>query len=190
MTDTQLHDMIRAAADRIPTSHPPMGAIVRQARRRRAGAVGLAVAALLVVAGTATAVPRLEGTSGPSPAGQGPGWDQGENDVPLFLPTYGATAGELEGSVTLRGELLLVDEERCVVIGPDQTPVVWPRGYEGVVRADGTLTLLDEDRQPVADSGDVVELGGAWTGPASWSGEPCLPDGSRPFMVQARPSVE
>jgi len=198
MTDTQLRRMMHESAEEIPVSPPPLAAIARGARRRRAGMVGLAAAAVVLVAGAAVAVPQLsEGGHEVAPAGPahggdpGSSWDQGPNDVPLFLPTYGATAGESRGDTTLRGELRLVDQEQCVVVGAEATPVVWPRGYEGVVHPDGSFDLLDESRHQVARAGDDVALDGAWTRPAVYSGEKCLPQEQpgKVFLVMAEPRV-
>jgi hypothetical protein len=113
------------------------------------------------------------------------------DDVPLaYLPNHGQTAAERTGGFEdeLRGELRLV-EERCLVVGDDGARVVWPHDYVAMTHGDGSLTLLDQTGQPVAEVGDVVLLQGLWRGPAGWgSGEPCLPRGMV-FMVQGVPEV-
>jgi hypothetical protein len=196
MTESRLQEMWHESAAGIDTSPPPLATIARGARRRRAGAVGLAAAAVVLVGGAAVVVPHVAGGADVAPAGQAPGgapgssWDQGPDDVPVLLPTYGRPAGTFQGDAALTGELRLVDQDRCLVVGEDSTPVVWPQGYEGVVRADGTFDLLDESRHEVARAGDEVRLRGHWSGPASYV-EECLPDTTpgKVFMVSARPTV-
>jgi hypothetical protein len=199
MTETTLRTLMRESAETIPTSAPPLVGIARQARRRRAGIAGLAAAAVLAVTGTAAALPSLDlGSASPAPAGPvddgsgrgGPSPDMASDDVPLaYLPNHGQPArgaGRFEDEV--RGELRLV-EERCLVVGDDGVRLVWPVDYIGMTHGDGSLSLLDETGEPVAEVGDVLRLQGSWQGPADWgAGEPCLPD-RMVFMVQAVPEV-
>ena len=194
MNDT-LHDLMRDSAETIPTSAPPIAAITRAGRRRRTRAVALATAAAVVVlSGTAAvAVPLLDEGQRPSPAGQGSNpTPSGGGDVPVFLPTSSWEVG-VDSPVehaTVTGELVATRDDRCVVVGDDQTPVFWPQGFEGETHGDGSFALLDEKGRPVAEAGDTVRLTGRWLEPASWSGdELCIPDDRRVFMVQAQPDV-
>lgn len=198
MTDTQLHRMLRASAETIPTGAPPVAEIARLARRRRARRTGVIAAAVLVVGGvgatTATAL-DLGAGEGRAPAALGAPYDMRPDDVPMsYLPTSGWSPGEHPHEPPeseLRGELRLVDES-CLEVreeGKDGVRVVWPDDWVGLVHADGSATLVDQDGRVAARTGDVLFLQGSWSGPASWSGELCLPDPGMAFAVTEVPEV-
>ncbi|GAA2135857.1 hypothetical protein GCM10009844_01540 [Nocardioides koreensis] len=186
-----LHDLMRDSADAIPTSVAPIAAITRAGRRRRTRAVALVAAAVVVLGGTAAAaVPGLAGDHEAGPAA--PTRHYAPDDVPVFLPESAFDVGvdKQEDHASVSGELVATQDDRCLVVGDDQTPVFWPHGYEGETHGDGSFSLLDEQGSPVAEVGDTVRLTGGWLEPASWSGdERCIPDDRKVFMVQARPEV-
>ena len=190
MNDT-LHDLMRDSADTIPTSVPPIAAITRAGRRRRTRTVALAAAAVVVLGGTAaTAVPRLAADRGAGPAA--PTRHYAPDEVPVFLPESAFDVGvdRQVDHASVTGALVATQDDRCLVVGDDQTPVFWPHGYEGETHGDGSFSLLDEKGRPVAEAGDTVRLTGRWLEPAGWSGdELCIPDDRKVFMVQARPDV-
>jgi hypothetical protein len=200
MTEARLQEMLHESAERITISPPPLAVIARGVRRRRAGAVGLA--AVVLVGGAAVAVPHIAGRGHEvGPAGQASGGTGHESarrysadEVPVFLPVSGFEVGtdHLEGRAltTTTGVLIATNDDQCLVVGDDETPVFWPYGYEGLTHDDHGFSLLDERGEVVAEVGDTVRLRGIWRPPAHWSGdEECNPEDRRSFMVTARPDV-
>lgn len=194
MSESRLSELMRESADRVPTAPPPLAEITRSGRRaRRTRAAGLACAAAVVaVVGVAVAGSLPGGDRAAGPARPGPSYERGSGDVPVLLDTSGWEVGRDRtpaGAETVVGELRLVNGQRCLVVG-DGPPVFWPLDYEGVVRSDGTVDLVDQDGEVVAHAGDTVRLRGSTSGPASWSGDTdCMPGRTTTFVVQARPEV-
>ncbi|MFC5176035.1 hypothetical protein [Nocardioides taihuensis] len=193
MSENRLAELMRESADQVPTASAPLAGITGAGQRaRRTRAVGLACAAAVVVAaGVAVAGALPGGDRAVGPADPGPTYERGVGDVPVFLDVSGWEVGSdrtPRDAETLTGELQLVDEERCFVVG-DGPPIFWPQDYEGVVRADGTVDLVDQDGKVVAHAGDEVRLRGSTRSPASWGNEVCMPGRTETFLVQARPEV-
>jgi hypothetical protein len=193
MSENRLAELMRESAEQVPTAPAPTAEIREAGRRaRRTRAAGVACAAAVVVVASVAVAGTLPGADrAVGPADPGPTYERGVGDVPVFLDVSGWEVGRdrtPRDAETLTGELQLVDEERCLVVG-DGPPVFWPLDYEGVVRADGTVDLLDQDGTVVAHAGDVVRLRGSTRSPASWGDDVCMPGRTETFLVQARPEV-
>lgn len=193
MSESRLAELMRESADGVPTAPPPLTEITGAGQRAgRTRAAGLAcAAAVVVVGGVAVATSWAGGDRATGPADPGPTYERGSGDVPVLLDVSGWEVGRDRtppGAEALVGELQLVNGQRCFVVG-EGPPVFWPEGYEGVVRGDGTVDLVDQDGEVVAHAGDDVRLRGSTEGPASWGNDVCMPGSTTAFLVQARPEV-
>lgn len=105
------------------------------------------------------------------------------------LPTNDWKSGEPGNQALLTGTLAL-DENRCVVLddapGGTWTYATWPAGYTAATDSNGQVILRDSDGDPVARSGDTVEMGGGFYPADKVDPHPCIPDGPRDiFSVQS-----
>lgn len=112
--------------------------------------VTLALTALVLVVGCsgAPATPTAE----PTP----------EVEAVMIRTAQPPRPGETQACMMALAEGILVVDPRSglALRGGDRvTPVVWPALYSAA-RIDGVITLLDENRRPVAREGDRVQVGG------------------------------
>lgn len=103
------------------------------------------------------------------------------SDKPIDLPTNDWKPGEPANQALLTGTLTL-DENGCVVLDSPagtRTYATWPSGYTATSDEDGQVTLLDSDGNPVARSGDTIQMGGGFHPADRIDPHPCLPQGQQ-----------
>lgn len=109
------------------------------------------------------------------------------------LPTNDWKPGEPGHQALLTGTLAL-DENGCVALdhppAGTRTYATWPSGYTATSDEDGLVTLHDSDGNPVARSGDTVQMGGGFHPADRIDPHPCLPQGQQEIAsVQSEVTV-
>ncbi len=107
----------------------------------------------------------------------------------LTILTSDWTPGDAARDAQVRGELVLGDDG-CLRLGT--TELVWPQGYEATVQRVGRvdqLKVYNPDRDIVARSSQVIEVGGGLGDAGQYAGEPCAPSSGEAFFVESEPKV-
>lgn len=104
--------------------------------------------------------------------------------VPILTSNF--INGQPNAGELITGELVLDDQE-CMRLetqdGEEITPV-WPADYEATLYRD-ELRLYDPERNIVARSGDIVQMGGQFQDVAAYSANPCAPESGQVAVVQS-----
>lgn len=173
MTANDLREMLRVTAaegsDVVDIAEDAVAERIqrRRIRSKRFAVGGVAVAAAVVLAGTAWAVLPGGGhpptASGPSTAAIPPRLAQSDTDSP-------------SGMEALLRTTLTVDANGCVrPSSGSRITLVWPRGY--TVRGDAqSFEILDSTNKVIAKSGTPLDIGGGGADRFrdTWTGRDCL----------------
>ncbi len=90
---------------------------------------------------------------------------------------------------------LVLGDDGCLRLGAadgTQLELVWPADYEATVQRvgrDDQLKVYDPERNIVARSKQVIELGGGFTDVGEYAGLACAPSAGQVFLVQSKPRI-
>lgn len=96
--------------------------------------------------------------------------------------------GDPGATAQLSGEVVL--DNGCVKVG--ESFVVWPKDFEVTVQRVGQVDqvkVYDPDRDIVARTGNVIEVGGGNAPVGAYAGRPCAPASGDVFVIQSAVEV-